>query len=52
MMCKPLSVLALGLAAALVGCANSDTYSGDVYSASQAKTVRLSRTVLLPPPGR
>lgn len=40
MMCKPLSVLALGLAVALVGCANSDTYSGDVYSASQAKTVQ------------
>ena len=40
MMCKRLSVLAMGLVVALAGCANSDTYSGDVYSANQAKTVQ------------
>jgi len=33
-------MLALGAAVVLAGCANSDSYSGDVYSANQAKTVQ------------
>lgn len=39
-MYKRLSVLAVSAALALVGCANSDMYSGDVYSANQAKAVQ------------
>ncbi len=37
---KQLGVLALGTLLALTGCANGDMYSGDVYSAQQAKTVQ------------
>jgi outer membrane lipoprotein SlyB len=39
-MLKPLSVLTLGVLMGLAGCANSDMYSGDVYSANQAKSVQ------------
>ena len=39
-MSKCLTMLALGAAVVLAGCANSDSYSGDVYSANQAKTVQ------------
>lgn len=39
-MSKHLTLLALSTLVALAGCANSDTYSGDVYSANQAKTVQ------------
>ena len=39
-MSKRLTMLALGAAVVLAGCANSDSYSGDVYSAEQAKTVQ------------
>ena len=39
-MSKRLTMLALGVAVVLAGCANSDSYSGDVYSAEQAKTVQ------------
>jgi outer membrane lipoprotein SlyB len=39
-MSKRLSLMALGILIGLAGCANSDTYSGDVYSANQAKTVQ------------
>ena len=39
-MSKCLTMLALGVAVVLGGCANSDSYSGDVYSANQAKTVQ------------
>lgn len=39
-MSKCLTMLALSAAVVLAGCANSDSYSGDVYSANQAKTVQ------------
>ena len=39
-MSKCLTMLAIGVAVVLAGCANSDSYSGDVYSANQAKTVQ------------
>ncbi len=39
-MSKCLTILAIGVAVVLGGCANSDSYSGDVYSANQAKTVQ------------
>jgi outer membrane lipoprotein SlyB len=39
-MSKRLSLMTLGILIGLAGCANSDTYSGDVYSANQAKTVQ------------
>lgn len=37
---KQIGVLALGTMVALAGCANSDNFSGDVYTAQQAKTVQ------------
>ncbi len=37
---KHIGVLALGTLVALAGCANSDNFSGDVYTAQQAKTVQ------------
>ena len=37
---KQIGVLALSTMVALAGCANSDNFSGDVYTAQQAKTVQ------------